>query len=366
MSINTKNYKTVTKNLKISKKDNREFLFDFRIDGKRYRKVEILSCREGWNKADYTRQAQTMLIEYRKNVEIRQGDLTITHNTKLNDMWDIYIKILDPNKRWTQEKVSFYERIISPHLGKKAIGAIQEHHITSIIRTLQDEGKATRTINTILEILKPLFDYAIKNRGISDNPAKFITLKKDNTKKPVINATALFKRIYGGIIDFYKDEPFYRALFLFGFTGRRKGEILNLQWKNIDLENNYYWIEYTKNNERQKYALPHFVKEAILQIKSDHKGLVFQSPITGEKLKNTDRQMLKLKQYLNLPQLTLHYMRNVLVSALAEQGTEAITLSGVLGHRDATTINKYLSLSYHNSSKKGNETINNIIDVEVY
>jgi integrase len=365
MSINPKDYKSVTKNLKINKKDIKEFLFDFRLDGKRYRKIKVLDERVGWNKADYTREANTILTEYRNVIKKRDGNLTIAYNTKLDDVWEIYSKTFDSSKRWSKEKNRFYKKVISPQIGKKAIETIQEHHILQIIQALKNEGKATRTASTVLETLKPLFDFIIKNNVLKDNPAKFITLKKDNTKKPVINATALFKRIYEGIIDFYKDEPFYRALFLFGFTGRRKGEILKLQWQNIDLENNYYWIEYTKNNERQKYELPSFIKEALFQIKSDHNGLVFQSPITGEKLKNTDRQMLKLKQYLNIPQLTLHYMRNILVSALAEQGTEAITLSGVLGHKNATTINKYLSLSYHNSSKKGNETINNIIDVEV-
>lgn len=205
----------------------------------------------------------------------------------------------------------------------------------------------------------------IKNRVIKENPTQFITLKKENTKKPVVNAMITFKQIYDGIMEFYKYEPFYRALFLFALIGRRKSEILNLKWHNIDFENNYYWFEDTKNNKKQKYELPPFIKEALLQIKTGRNGLVFQSPIMRQKLINIDRQMAGLKKHLNMSEFALHYMRNVCVSALAEQGIASITLSGVLGHKDATTINKYLSLSYFNSSKKGNETINNIIDVEV-
>ena len=224
---------------------------------------------------------------------------------------------------------------------------------------------ATRTVNTTLEILRPLFDFAIKNKALRDNPTRSIKLKKDNTKKIVINGAEMFKRIFEGINDYYATQPFYRALFLFGFTGRRKSEILKLKWENMDLDNNYYWIEDTKNNEKQKYELPNFIKEALLQIQDTRTGLVFKSPVTGRMLENTDGQMNKLKKHLEMPELTLHYMRNVLVSALAERGTEAITLSGMLGHRDATTINKYLSLSYHNSSKKGNATMGQIIDAEV-
>lgn len=365
MAINLNDYKRVAQNLKVNKKNMREFLFDFRVSEKRYRKVELFTERTGWNKKDYEREAQLVLIDYRKKVEANTGNLQITSNTKLNELWELYFKTLDKSTSWTFTKESFYNRYLKEALGKKKIDSIQEHNIMAIIRQLQTDGMATRTVNTTLEILRPLFDFAIKNKALRDNPTRFIVLKKDNTKKIVINGAEMFKRIFEGINDYYSTQPFYRALFLFGFTGRRKSEILKLKWENIDLDNNYYWIEDTKNNEKQKYELPHFIKEALLQIQDAHTGLVFKSPVTGRMLENTDGQMNKLKKHLEMPELTLHYMRNVLVSALAERGTEAITLSGMLGHRDATTINKYLSLSYHNSSKKGNATMGQIIDAEV-
>ena len=54
-------------------------------------------------------------------------------------------------------------------------------------------------------------------------------------------------------------------------------------------------------------------------------------------------------------------MRNILVSALAEQSTEAVTLSGILGHRDINTINKYLSNSTMISGLKGLKAIGDIL-----
>jgi len=365
MSINLKNYKTASKNIKIHKSNIREFLFDFRIDGTRYRKVLTIHERSGWNKADYVRQAQTELVEFRRQTETNIGGTTIDPSTKLDVAYEMWSKTLDHSKRWTATKMSFYERYLKEPLGSKKLDTIQEHHIWTIIRKMQSEEMATRTINTTLEILKPLFDFCIKNKAIRDNPTRFIVLKKENTKKIVTNGSEMFRLIFEGINDYYATQPFYRALFLFGFTGRRKSEILKLEWNNVDTENGYYWIEDTKNGSKQKYELPLFIKESIMQIPNTRTGLVFKSPVTGRMMDNIDRQMGRLKQHLNMPELTLHYMRNVLVSALAEQGTEAITLSGVLGHRDATTINKYLSLNHFNSSQKGNVTIGHIIDAEV-
>lgn len=359
-------YKTIPNtNLKVHKKHINKFMGDFFIEGVRNRKIFIISLNDTWTPKHYIESAKLYYMEKRQERKESVGLLTIDSSSKLHFVYEIWNRTLDHSKGWTATKHSFYERYLKEPLGGKQIDTIQEQHIWTIIRKMQSEGMATRTINTTLEILRPLFDFCIKNKVIRDNPTRFIVLKKENVKKIVTNGAEMFKRIFEGIADYYSTQPFYRALFLFGFTGRRKSEVLKLQWENVDLDNNYYWIEDTKNNEQQKYELPHFVKEALLQIPATRTGLVFKSPVTGRMIKNTDRQMTQLKKHLKMPELTLHYMRNVLVSALAERGTEAITLSGILGHKDATTINKYLSLSYHNSSKKGMVTIDQIIDTEV-
>lgn len=96
----------------------------------------------------------------------------------------------------------------------------------------------------------------MRNKLMSENPAQEIIIKIPSQKKIVTNAIELFKKVYEGITEYYKDNPFYQALFLFAFTGRRKSEILNLKWGNVDLNNDYYWIEDTKNGEKQRYPLP--------------------------------------------------------------------------------------------------------------
>ena len=95
---------------------------------------------------------------------------------------------------------------------------------------------------------------------------------------------------------------------------------------------------------------------------SDRKGFVFKNPITKEQLKNPDRQMKNLREFIGVEKLTMHYMRNILVSALAENSVEAITLSGVLGHKQVGTINKYLSQNTMNSGIKSLKVINEILE----
>ena len=345
-------------NIKIHKDDKTKFIFDFRIEDKRYRKTFNIKA-TGWNKTTCIKEAKRELQNFKKSIEDGYSPKTIN----LDKLSELYFENLNATK-WKTIKEGIYNRYIKKPLGKKAIENIKPMQIQKILNAMNKQGLSPRTQKSILEVLKPMFKFALENKMIKEVPTTFINVKIPNQKKVVTGATELFKKVYKGITAYYKEEPFYQALFLFGFSGRRKTEVLTLKWENIDFVNNYYWILDTKNDDNQRYPLPDYIKPLLLQFK-DTKGLVFQSPVTGGVIKNIDRQMRHLKEYTGISNLSFHYMRNILVSMLAEQNTEAITLSGILGHKDVNTINKYLSINHYKSGAEGLKTIDNILDVEV-
>lgn len=348
-------------NLKIHKKDITRFLFDFRYEGKRYRKTYSIKASD-WDKKTCITNAKKALQEYKNDVEAGFSSSSII---KLDKLFELYSETLDISKKWTTVKVQNYNRYIKVPLGNKQIDKIREMDVKKILVAMGKKGLSPRTQKLILEVLKPLFSFAVTNKYLKENPISHLTVKIPSQKKIVTDASALFKMVYEGIISYYHDEPFYQALFLFGFTGRRKSEILNLKWENIDFKNDYYWIEDTKNNDKQKYPLPTYIKEPVLNIKDNRKGLVFKSPVTNGVITNIDRQMRQLKKHIGIENLSLHYMRNILVSMLAEQQTEAITLSGILGHKDVNTINKYLSVNHYKSGQIGLDKIDDVLEIEV-
>ncbi len=385
MAIDANDYtQTKEKNIKLHKKDKRLFLFDFRIDGKRYRKSYKVQA-TNHSPRDNLKEARLKLEEIKEEIQngyslkrLKLDALFVTYmDTQPNTDWthkkkhiyDLYIGesgLSNITKEPTDEQIAKRKAYKPQKIGHRYIDEIKPMHIEKIISKMaKTHNLSPRSQKSIIEVLSPLFDYAVRNKITKENPTEHIHIKIPSQKKIVTNATELFKSVYLGITDYYKDEPFYKALFLFGFTGRRKSEILNLKWENLDLNADYYWIEDTKNGEKQRYPLPAMVKVALLEIKDDHKGLVFKSPITGKAIVNIDRQMRQLRKHTGIDNLTLHYMRNILVSALAEQSTEAVTLSGILGHKDINTINKYLSNSTMKSGLKGLKTIDTILDAEV-
>ncbi|MEA2100871.1 MAG: site-specific integrase [Campylobacterota bacterium] len=412
-------------NLKIHKKDNSKFIFDFRIDNTRYRKTFNLNNNiTGWDK-------KTCINEAKKELQIYKDDIkagfTSSDKIRLDSLFDEYYKTLDDSTVGTKKKKTIYNRYIKNILGNKKICNITEKDVDKILASLRARGLQPKTIKGILEVMQPLYKFAVRNKYLKDDVVKDLRVKTKDKKKIVTGATELFLEVHKAITTTYEDEPFYQSFFLLCFTGRRVGEVINLKWENIDFINNYYWIEDTKNNDKQKYPLPPYIKKQLENIKDTQKGLVFKSPVTGKKIANYDRQVRQIKKTLALmccddnplyqaysvlrtrvklvsdinnlrwddklsediqeilsryegvkdglifenlvkekyDNFSPHYMRNILVSMLAEQGTEAITLSGILGHKDVNTINKYLSINHFKSGAEGLKKIDTVLDVEV-
>ncbi|CAA6799970.1 MAG: Phage integrase [uncultured Campylobacterales bacterium] len=361
MALNIIDYENVkgVSNLKIHKTNHTKFIFDFRFENKRYRKSYKVKA-TNWTKRDCIREATKKLQAYKNDIEVGQVS---TSFTTLDKMFSLYVGTLDPRKEWTNKKQSIYKLYIKDVIGNKQIDKIREMDIERALVAMKRQGLKPRTQKSVLEVLKPLFSFAIKNKYLKENPSEGIVVNIPSQKRLVTDATELFTKVYKGIISYYKNDPFYRALFLFAcLDARRKSEILNLKWENIDFSNNYYWIEDTKNDDKQKYNLQEDIKEALLQIEDEHIGLVFKSPITSKALTTTDRQMRQLKKYIGIDNLSMHYMRNIFVSMGAENKIEAITLSGALGHKDANTINKYLSTNHYNASLLTSKTIQKVLN----
>jgi len=363
MAIKKSDFILIGENLYIQKNYSKDkptkFLFDFTCSKKRYRKV-ITIDNPLWDKRTRINEAKRKLQEFKE--EIRQNKKP-DENITINQLFNLYIKNR-PDTKWNNKKRYYYDKYIKDVLGNKKVAHLKPFEIENLLKQMEQKGYKPRTQKLILEVLKPLYKFALINSIVKDDPTKFINVKIPPQKKIVINATEKLKAIYEAITTIYKDDPYYQALFLFGFTGRRKSEVLNLKWEHIDLINGYYWLPNTKPNQQQRYSLPNKIKDLLLSIPiGDRKGLVFKSPVTGNKLININRQVKRLKDYLQIPEFSYHYMRNVLVSALAEKGLDTPHLSGILGHTDINTINKYLTNNTFKSSEEAYKGIEKILEV---
>jgi len=356
-------------------KDFKKFLYRCKINNKQVRKIFDYSNQD-WNKKDTIKKVNKDSETF-KEQKIEALENPFNQSTNLNYIADEYFTKKCMESEWTTARKRQYELYIKPFIGNKAVSKIIENDIDTIRKNMEitnyhqykEGGCSIRTIEKVLlQILKPILEYA-KSNGALLKPVPPINIpnRHKKKKKTVTNATKKISLLYNAIQNRYKNDPFYRALFMFALFGRRWNEIATLQWNDIDFNNNRYIIRADNNKigQDQTYDLPQPIKEPLIKIENK-KGIIFKSPITGKKLHPPRKQLAKIKEDTEIKELTMHYFRHILVTALGETGTAATVLSASLGHTRAETVDEvYRTINHLKGSQSANKQLENIIDIEV-
>jgi integrase len=351
-------------------KDFTRFFYRFKTDGVTKRGLIDYSDKD-WDKRTRTAKAKTALSE-EKSKQVNTA-INFTENSRLNEVSDLYFEKSCEVSNWTNERKDAYKLYCKDGIGKKRIKDIRQVDIDSLRKSMELKGHSEQTKNgcsprtikkVLIQILKPIMQYAIDNKVLSDMP-NIKAPKQNRQKKLVEDAGAKLATLFKTIMTTYADEPFYRALFLFALYGRRWNEIRTLQWSDVNFLTSRYTIraENNKIGQNQTYELSAPIVEALSHIKDEHIGLVFKSPVTGTELYPPKKQLGKIKDTANIPELTMHYFRHILVSAMGEAGTATTILSASLGHTNLDTVNNfYLSANHTKASQQANEMVRQITE----
>ena len=142
-----------------------------------------------------------------------------------------------------------YERLLQLRTRiYKAIGHLRMDEITprqiqAFVNTLSKDGAneltgkplAPKTIRHYLSLISDVFSYAVKMGVANDNPCSKVTIPKAEQKeKPIYTPQEVNK-----FLTLLKAEPLkYQVFFnLAVYSGFRRGELLGLEWKDIDFDN---------------------------------------------------------------------------------------------------------------------------------
>lgn len=350
-------------------KDYTKFFYRFKIDG--ISKRGIIDYRnKDWDKRTKVSNAKVELAHKRKNETGVKA--SFTESSSLNTIADVYFEtVCNTKANWTNERLNAYNLYCRNGIGKKKIKDIKVVDIDRLRKEMETKGHSKQTANgcsprtikkVLMQSLKPILQYAIDNKTIIDMP-KINIPKQNKHKKLVTDAGIKLATLYKTIFNLYNDDPFYRALFLFALYGRRWNEIRTLHWTDVNFLQNTYTIraENNKISIDQTYDLPIPIAEALSQMNSNG-GLVFESPITQQELFTPKKQLAKIKRTAQIPELTMHYFRHILVSAMGESGVAGTILSASLGHTNLETVNQfYLSANHKKASGEANKALDLIV-----
>ncbi len=206
--------------------------------------------------------------------------------------------------------------------------------------------------NLYMRTLKAAFSRAVEWEYIAENPFKKIKLPKTPKSFPLfINENELSK-----IVDNTKKQML-KDLFITAFyTGMRLGEITNLKWDAVDLDNKIITVKNDKDfttKSKKERIIP--LNPKILEILRGRKSkdnfsssnYVFKNPI-GIKL-NENFVSKQFKEALRATDLNekihFHTLRHSFASNLAQKGISLYVIKELLGHEDISTTQIYSHLN---------------------
>jgi len=170
------------------------------------------------------------------------------------------------------------EKDILPEFGKKRLNAITSSDVDKWVVTNVERGRAGRTVNRMLMILKIMLDRAVKKGHIERNPCEGVQRAVVSKTRVEIMTAVEVRRLFDPLSAdaLWKDEMHCTLNMLAATTGMRIGEIQGL--KGSCLRGEYYlevsgqynaFHEYTdtKTHETRYVTIPSIVAVGLARLR---------------------------------------------------------------------------------------------------
>lgn len=214
--------------------------------------------------------------------------------------------------------------------------------------TSRGRARTPATVNRYLAALSHLFTVAIKEWGwIEANPI----LKITKPKEPRGRVRFLSDDERGRLLKAAKESDstyLYLIIVLCLSTGARKMEILDLQWKNADLERGIITLHETKNGERRILPITGHALELLKQhvkIRRIDTDLVFPSNYNPKQSMDIRTPFETALKRAEITDFRFHDLRHSAASYLAMNGASLAEIAEVLGHKTLQMVKRYAHLS---------------------
>jgi len=317
----------------------------------------------GRRKAKRIGDRETALkVARRIRERIVAGDLRLapSDDDTLESYASDWLKSLPGNLK--ASSVSFYgdnlRRHVLPLLGQKRIGALTRADCRDLVTTVRAKGLKLNTVRGIARTLSALLSQAVEDEKLQANPAlrlgrylrrgdepttEIHSFRADETERLLAIAREHFPRWHSWLLCALR-------------TGLRAGELLALQWVDIDWNGRFIVVQRNivrglvtspKSHQRRRVDLSIQLAEALLAWRRSQQAAwlkkgkdlpdwVFPSR-TGTALeeRNVRHVFTRMLTKAELHARRVHDLRHTFASLLLQAGAPITYVSKQLGHADA-------------------------------
>ena len=262
---------------------------------------------------------------------------------------------------------------IKRYLGGKQIRRVTTAEIQEMYNQLAQNGRqkpdkngstalAPSSVRHIHMMLHEALDAAVSEGMIAKNPTKGTVIPKNKrAEMRVLNEEQLDR-----FITMIEQEPLWYDFFYTEITtGLRRGEICGLRWEDLDEQNGTLHIrrsvaghgsDKTEQGDTKTEAGRRIIllPNSTFELLKRRKKMKYSEWIFPEFLKpdlpiSPDSAYRRLKELLkagDLPDIRFHDLRHTFATHALKSGIDAKTLSGLLGHTNASfTLDTYTHIT---------------------
>ncbi len=285
----------------------------------------------------------------------------------LSEEWMAGKRLRPYTKRAYQDAL---DRILIPEFGTREVAGITRADVRSLVRQLEDRGLASSTVTSYLLPLSGTMEEAVAQGLISANPVKQLTRddrgeRKERVQDHVWNAAEISRLIAASEALAAKPEARadYSSVIRTALcTGLRLGELLGLQWADVDLAGGVLHVrrQWTRLNE---YAAPKtraavrevplaedlvtYLREYRLRSRWSQDGDPVFAGRDGRPFGHrnvTGRGFEPAAKAAGLNGVSFHSCRHAFASRLIAGGVTPHVLARVMGHETAVVTERYIAL----------------------
>lgn len=272
----------------------------------------------------------------------------------------------------------------------KKIAALLECDAETVFEKIEKaQGLSPKTVKNYISFVSSIFDYGVRTRIIAHNPCTHCTLptiSEPDRKMLSLDEADRF-------LDVLETSPLkYQAFFKLAlYGGFRAGEILGLQWDDIDFRLNIVQIKRTAHyskalghydttpktkSSNRILKLPEHVIDTLQKLQVEQRnryefgGVLWNEetrvfttdtfvPMNSSTLSNWYRRIAEKN---DLPLVSLHSFRHLNASLLINSGTDIATVSSTLGHSQTTTTLNIYAHAFQKARAEALEAVANVLD----
>ena len=322
----------------------------------------------------------------------RDADLSEDCNMTLGEWLDKWINefiIFSVRPSTITSYQALIENQIKPYLGKRPLSTLTTNEIQKFYNTLKKQGRvhpdrihgtelADSMIRKTHMVLHEALGMAVQQRLLINNPTIGTTIPKNNYKdKQILNNEQLNR--FMEIIK--NDERWYDFFYTEITTGLRKGEICGLRWEDFDEQDGKLKIQRSVGRIKdgvlpvgetktetgtREILLPPSTVELLRKRKGNAiSDWIFPNWHNPEEPMNPQSAYTRLKILLKkaeLPLIRFHDLRHTFATHAIAGGVDAKTLSGILGHTNASfTLDTYTHVTT-DMQKNAAKIVGNFMD----